>query len=161
MKALTLWQPWATMIALGHKTIETRSHDRFAWLKGHQLAIHAGKRYHAEAFEYLMDLGFNALQSLLIEPECPRGAVVAVARVADARWLSVDDQEAACSDCDQFTFGLVLADVRIMGFPVPARGSQGVWEWTPPPGWSVERDTAAIGAAHHGDAKNTEEAREG
>lgn len=25
MKAIRLWQPWASLIALGHKTIETRS----------------------------------------------------------------------------------------------------------------------------------------
>lgn len=40
MKALTLWQPWATLIAIGAKTIETRS-----WSTNHRgpLAIHAAK----------------------------------------------------------------------------------------------------------------------
>lgn len=38
MKALTLWQPWASLVALGVKTIETRS-----WSTGYRgpLAIHA------------------------------------------------------------------------------------------------------------------------
>ncbi len=41
MKALTLWQPWASLIALGVKTIETRS-----WSTDYRgpLAIHAAKR---------------------------------------------------------------------------------------------------------------------
>jgi hypothetical protein len=41
MKALTLWQPWASLIALGAKTIETRS-----WSTKYRgpLAIHAAKR---------------------------------------------------------------------------------------------------------------------
>lgn len=41
MKALTLHQPWASLIALGYKTIETRS-----WATSHRgpLAIHAGTR---------------------------------------------------------------------------------------------------------------------
>lgn len=40
MKALTLWQPWASLVALGVKTIETRS-----WSTSHRgpLAIHASK----------------------------------------------------------------------------------------------------------------------
>lgn len=41
MKALTLWQPWASLIALGIKRIETRS-----WSTNYRgpLAIHAAKR---------------------------------------------------------------------------------------------------------------------
>lgn len=41
MKALTLWQPWATLVALGVKTIETRS-----WSTSYRgpLAIHAAKK---------------------------------------------------------------------------------------------------------------------
>jgi hypothetical protein len=38
MKALTLWQPWASMVALGEKRVETR-----CWSTKHrgELAIHA------------------------------------------------------------------------------------------------------------------------
>lgn len=41
MKALTLWQPWASLIAVGAKTIETRG-----WATNYRgpLAIHAAKR---------------------------------------------------------------------------------------------------------------------
>lgn len=41
MKAITLWQPWASLIALGVKTIETRS-----WATSHRgpIAIHAATR---------------------------------------------------------------------------------------------------------------------
>ncbi len=41
MKALTLWQPWASLVALGVKTIETRS-----WSTKYRgpLAIHAGAK---------------------------------------------------------------------------------------------------------------------
>lgn len=49
MKALTLYQPWASLIALGVKTIETRS-----WATSYRgpLAIHAGKlRLHLTAHE--------------------------------------------------------------------------------------------------------------
>lgn len=43
MKALTLHQPWATLIALGVKRIETRSWRAPQALIGQRIAIHAGK----------------------------------------------------------------------------------------------------------------------
>lgn len=42
MKALTLHQPWATLIALNVKTIETRSWRASVSLIGQRIAIHAG-----------------------------------------------------------------------------------------------------------------------
>ncbi len=42
MKALTIRQPWATLIALGVKTIETRSWRAPVSLIGQRIAIHAG-----------------------------------------------------------------------------------------------------------------------
>lgn len=44
MKALTVWQPWASLIAVGAKPYEFRSWKPPAWLVGKQLAIHAGAR---------------------------------------------------------------------------------------------------------------------
>jgi len=43
MKALTIRQPWASLIALGVKTIETRSWRAPQSLIGQTIAIHAGK----------------------------------------------------------------------------------------------------------------------
>lgn len=46
MKALTLHQPWATLVALGVKSIETRS-----WTTSHRgpIAIHAARTMPREA----------------------------------------------------------------------------------------------------------------
>ena len=44
MYAITLHQPWASLIALGVKTVETRSWPAPARLMGQTIAIHAGKR---------------------------------------------------------------------------------------------------------------------
>ena len=44
MKAITLHQPWASLIAEGHKTIETRDWPPPLSLVGQRIAIHAGKR---------------------------------------------------------------------------------------------------------------------
>ena len=42
--AITLHQPWASLIALGIKTVETRSWPVPARLVGQRIAVHAGKR---------------------------------------------------------------------------------------------------------------------
>lgn len=44
MKALTVWQPWASLIAIGAKPYEFRSWEPPAWIVGQRIAIHAGKR---------------------------------------------------------------------------------------------------------------------
>ena len=52
MKALTLHQPWASLIAEGPKTVETRSWSAPAWVIGQRIAIHAGKRQIRISNEY-------------------------------------------------------------------------------------------------------------
>ena len=44
MHAIALHQAWASLIALGTKTVETRSWPAPALLVGQTIAIHAGKR---------------------------------------------------------------------------------------------------------------------
>ena len=56
MKAKTLYQPFATLIAEGLKTIETRSKPPPRSLIGHRIAIHAGKR-RIDAGEWSYRLG--------------------------------------------------------------------------------------------------------
>lgn len=43
MKAISLWQPWATLITTGHKGIETRSWSPPDAMVGERVAIHAAK----------------------------------------------------------------------------------------------------------------------
>lgn len=44
MKALTIWQPWATLIMVGAKPYEFRGWKPPTWLVGQRMAIHAGAR---------------------------------------------------------------------------------------------------------------------
>jgi len=55
VKALSLWQPWASLIALGVKTIETRSWA--TWYRG-PLLIHAAKKRINFARDVFADLPF-------------------------------------------------------------------------------------------------------
>lgn len=44
MKALTVQQPWASLIAHGFKPVEFRKGEPPTWLIGQRIAIHAGKK---------------------------------------------------------------------------------------------------------------------
>jgi len=133
MKAITLWQPWATWIAMGWKTIETRTHNRLASLVDQRIAIHAGKKLHIEAYDiagpYIQDK--RKPPDLHIDSYVP-GVVVCTAMVAEARPLDAQDSAAALCDCSRDLYGLVLTDIQPLAPPPAAKGHQGIWEWTDP-----------------------------
>lgn len=86
MKALTLHQPWASLMAAGVKTIETRS-----WSTRHRgrLAIHAGKRLYTAADKHADRSLFLAAHDVLALErnggvyDLPYGEIVATAELVD------------------------------------------------------------------------------
>lgn len=139
MKALSLWQPWASAIALGLKTIETRS-----WSTAYRgpLAIHAARRRLTPAEEAelhsLITEVFDAGSAQLPSGSWPfqYGAIVATCELVEVRPAWRDDpnltaQERRWGDFSPGRFAWVLADVKRVETVEPARGRQGLWEWTP------------------------------
>lgn len=136
--AISLWQPWATLIAIGAKKIETRS-----WPTRHRgkIAIHAAAKWHDEGLECLRDTLFGHFlvpAGYKKGADLPLGAVVAVANLIDCR--STDDEDfgwppAEGSTEDDFgdfgpgRYGWFLSDVRRIEPPIPAKGAQGIWRW--------------------------------
>lgn len=126
MKALTLWQPWAAYIACGSKKCETRS-----WYTPYRgpLAIHAARRPLTEGERELLE------EIPIVGPAARLafGAVVATARLVDVRRISgphPDEIEDALGDWSPGRFAWVLLDVQPLDPPIPARGGQGLWEWS-------------------------------
>lgn len=135
MKAITLWQPWATLIAIGAKRFETRS-----WGTRYRgpLAIHAAKRP-AVLGECNLDIrgalvrgGYGGLSSL------PYGCIVctvdliACYNVGEVRFLGLlTDIEEQFGDYSPGRFAWRLDNVRQVD-NIPARGSQGFWNWAVP-----------------------------
>ena len=68
MKAISIWQPWATLIALGEKRIETRG-----WETRYRgpLAIHAAKRWDRELADLCL-LNEPIREALCRDPEISR-----------------------------------------------------------------------------------------
>lgn len=133
MKALTLTQPWAQLVAIGAKKIETRSWNTM--YRG-PLAIHAALGFPLLAKERLLDLDFfQPLRDAGYETvaSMPIGAVVAtcelvsVARVQSAANVP-DFPERAFGDYSIGRYMWFLADVRMLPEPVSAKGALGLWE---------------------------------
>lgn len=76
IRAITLHQPYASLIASGRKPRETRSWPAPAGLVGHDLAIHAAEKWHKEYDEVATAAGYSKPKWSL-----PYGAVVAVVKV--------------------------------------------------------------------------------
>lgn len=159
MKALTLTQPWASLVAIGEKRYETRS-----WQTPYRgpLAIHAakgvapigGEKAFAELCENWegngVDGDFGPFgQALFVRgpyalPEnLPRGAVVAIAELvdvlptdsllmrdlADGRDNHAAVSEHAFGDYSAGRFAWKLENVQRLVNLPPARGHQQIWDW--------------------------------
>ena len=143
MKTLTLLQPWATLVALEAKRIETRS-----WYTTYRgpLAIHAARRMSAAAISLCWEApfrtaletgGYRAGDGPATNPfGLPLGAVIAVVTLLDVQSICLENQPAepefSFGDYTPGRFAWILSDVHRLTAPVPARGRLGLWEWTPP-----------------------------
>ena len=159
MRVLTLTQPWATLVAIGAKRIETRS-----WATKYRgpLLIHAaaglgpvggirgftellGQTAFTRALEphygYDYTLGAFGLIDCL-----PFGAIVATCKLVDCvrtdLWSSVEhgseiwqvppgniSREYAFGDYTPGRWAHLYADARPLATPIPARGQLGLWNW--------------------------------
>jgi activating signal cointegrator 1 len=128
MKAITLWQPWASLVRPAVKTIETRS-----WGTPYRgpLLIHASKRCDAAVtgalFHMQMILPDFGLPEL--DEPLPLGAIVAVTTLADCRLMedAPDKRNEMFGNFGFGRYGWALADIRPLLKPIPWRGSQGLW----------------------------------
>lgn len=138
MKAITLTQPWATLVAIGAKTIETRS-----WATSHRgpLAIHAaaglgpigGKR----EFRRLISRPefVAALPDHLSLYDFPFGAIVAVASLEDVilteqaveRFQLAGTPERAFGNFAAGRYAWVLRGAEQLAEPLRCTGRQRLW----------------------------------
>jgi hypothetical protein len=145
MKALTLWQPWASCVAIGAKRVETRS-----WSVEHRgaLAIHAS----AETAHLHLAQG-EPFRSLLLaaglDPlNLPLGRILATCFLSaimpmGAELPQLSAQELSLGDYSLGRFAWFLAEQRRLVDPVPAVGHQGLWNWEIPRGLIISTVPAA------------------
>ncbi len=142
MKALTIIQPWASLIASGIKRFETRS-----WPTRYRgpIAIHAGlsDRYYG-TFGYqdiLVAAGqmpewAEYIARFADDPphEIPFGAVIATAELVECWEIHSPNfrlwaNEAIFGDYTPGRYAWELTNIKPLETPVKTRGYQGLWDW--------------------------------
>ena len=129
MRVITLWQPWATWILWGWRTIETRTHNRFACLKGELIGIHAGKKFDHNAIGMAQE--YLTTERIVKHNESiyPLGYIIATAQVTDARRLDFIHSEKALIECYTERYGLFLENIMPTVPVIKYKGSQGIWNF--------------------------------
>ena len=108
MKAISIHQPWASLIAQEHKTIETRT-----WNTQHRgpLVICSSKTIQEDICE------------LYEMPDPPRGLALCVANLVDCRRMTEEDEVGAMRKVFYGAYAWILEDVKpiqpfkVRGFP--------------------------------------------
>lgn len=151
MKALTIWQPWASLVMIGAKPYEFRRWDyreSAPKLEGQRIVIHAGARpVKLPEVEDIIARMEDRLSSLRAEIAMPllerlraahkcRGVVELSAGLGTAvlgkpKSVSALFSSPADSDrIDHHMWAWPLTDIQAFGAPIPARGAQGFWNWS-------------------------------
>ena len=137
-KALTIIQPWATLIAVAAKKIETRS-----WKTNYrgEIYIHAGKKIDRD-FCY-QDISKKVLNMHGYTTEnLPTGVIIAKAKLVDCAKVVASKEGSAILEGDkqyivgnyEFYFGnyevgrygWILQDIELIN-PIPAKGQLSIW----------------------------------
>ena len=136
MKALTIWQPWATLIACGAKQLETRD-----WSTSHRgpLAIHAGKRWEKEQKKACYTDPFREVlrgTKYRGASDLPRGKVLCVCTL-DQVWpadnlsqhFELTAREKAFGSFAEGRFAWKLDIEKCFDDPIASRGKPGLWDF--------------------------------
>lgn len=156
MKAITIWQPWASLIMVGAKSYEFRPKSYLRYVGapaiGERIVIHAGARSveGAEIEDLLERLDDTANSTALIPAvarqvleRCKprqgtrrfRSAAASARPFSGARSMPAGSSAApsltaiAAIDEDAYNWAWPLSDIKPFDAPIPMRGAQGFWLW--------------------------------
>lgn len=141
MKAITVWQPWASLLATGKKHIETRS-----WRTNYrgEILIHAAKKPYSQ-IELMIPredrkLIEDALRLRYIDwkERVPTSVIVGKANLVNC--VLIDETTAELikeQHPDEYAFGdftpgryaWVMESPVLFKEPIPAKGKQRLWNW--------------------------------
>ena len=133
MKALTLWQPWASLVALGHKKVETR-----CWATRYRgpLAIHSALRRPDFLGQSCSTPEFRELmRKLKIDMRTlPLGCVLCTVKlVAIAPTGQVYDdlsyQERVFGNYEEGRYAWFFENIEPCPAPIQVKGNRLLWEW--------------------------------
>lgn len=151
IKVVTVWQPWASLIAIGAKPYEFRGWAAPVAVRGQRIGIHAGARkvklqeiwdligalQSDKAWETCLrpDLALPLLSRAFVEPDIlPRSAILCTAMLGEPLNAMdiVHEFGGPVNDSsrnEHSNFAWPLADIEPLLPPVEATGMQGFWNY--------------------------------
>jgi hypothetical protein len=151
--ALTIWQPWASLIMLDAKPYEFRGWPAPRSLHGQRIAIHAGARpiKRSEVADLIMRLQGETPWTTGLRPHIalpflervhsspgslPLSVVLGTVILGQPRhsYEIIGEFGAPINDSDRdqhSNWAWPVSDIQHLEPPVPARGAQGFWRWSP------------------------------
>lgn len=135
MKAITLYQPYASLLIWREKRIETRS-----WKHSYrgELAIHAGATFpkwakelcYTEPFKSVLMLhGITSPEQLPLAAVLGKTQLVAMVEMTPETIGGLTPNELAFGDYTLGRFMWVTTGSKEYVTPIPAKGKQGLWNW--------------------------------
>ena len=123
MRAITIQQPWASLVALRAKRYETRS-----WNTHYRgpLAIHASATFSETQRRLARSGPFVAVCQLTAVFKTTDSSGQSAFEFARA---DLSNREEAFGDFSPGRFAWLLTNVIALENPIPARGALGLWEW--------------------------------
>lgn len=155
MKAITIWQPWASLIMIGAKPYEFRPKSYLVYrghpLPGHRVVIHAGARpvkpsevhtlieactkFSGAHTGLLVDQALPLLRRIAEASGCrgviPEGCGLGTAIMGRPRNAATIFAGELPHDSDRgdFNWAWPMTDIEPFEAPIPMRGMQGFWDW--------------------------------
>lgn len=132
IKALTVYEPWASLIAINKKKIETRS-----WCTKYRgpLAIHAAKKIPGDiVFQeplYSALIPLHNGDGIMFPGHC----ILAICNLVDCVKITpefvvgLSTEGRVFGDYTPGRYAWVLEDVHRLKEPIPAKGRQRIWNW--------------------------------
>lgn len=139
MKALSLWQPWASLCLICIDGVAAKGFETRSWATKYRgrLAIHAAKRpmtqgvYSFDGLE-LFQIFCDTLRDI---ETFPLGAVLGTVDLVDCHLITpkfvagLSARERAFGDYTLGRYAWELANPVMFDKPIPAKGAQGLWNW--------------------------------
>ncbi len=114
MRALSLWQPWASMLVRGDKTVETRW-----WSTRYRgpILVCAAKRFDDE----------NAHRDPRPQATYPLGMALGYVELYNVRYMQPGDAPHACIDYEPARYSWLTRNAVTLRDPFRVKGQQGLW----------------------------------
>lgn len=144
MKVLSIQQPWASVIVLGEKRIETRS-----WKTKYRgkLLIHSSKGFPKKHSKLLLEKPF--CEVVPKDYKFPLGMIIAECKLVDCvkmidwkldkshRAVSatlengeiIKGKELEFGEYDPERYSWILENIKMLDKPIPAKGQLGLWNY--------------------------------